>query len=235
MWEARAQCWEATAGEATSEWIPWCHRRAQLCQRACPSGWWHRSRWFCLVREQRCRRSPLRSQTNPSSLSPSPPRSLRSAKRSQQRKQVAHEQATLWGMGYGGASIRGKCTVYMGTRECSWPLAPSLGLEKERETARVSTLQMRAQNRAAVGLCRSEQSYLTGCFIQSSRPLRLNKNWQERSHARDIQWGRRPMSRVMRKVLAAESNLNLNPSSTACWLWDLYPSWTSVSLSVRCR
>lgn len=51
----------------------------------------------------------------------------------------------------------------------------------------------------------------------------------------DIQWGRELLGRVIEQVLAMESNLNLIPFSTTCWLEDLTPPRVSTSLSVQCR
>ena len=129
------------------------------------------------MRVQRCRRSPLGSQTALSSFFPLLPRSLQSAERSQQRKQVAQEQAANWGTGYGGMKHQGsKCTVCGDQGNAHDLSPPSLGLEKERGAARVPIPQMGVWNRATVGLCRSEQSSLTGCFNKISRSTRLITN-----------------------------------------------------------
>ena len=60
--------------------------------------------------------------------------------------------------------------------KCSQLFTPFLGLETETGAARVPTSQMGIQIRAAVGLCRSEQSSLAGCFTKISRPVKLIKD-----------------------------------------------------------
>jgi hypothetical protein len=54
------------------------------------------------------------------------------------------------------------------------------------------------QNRAKVGLCKSEQRFLTGYFIEILRPIRLIKIGKRGSMP--FQQGRGPVSRMV-KVL----------------------------------